>query len=291
MKLSTSHVIMYRRPDGICYTTKESFDAVKAAGYDRVDVSLWDLCKPDCPLAGDDWQAAAEKLAAEKDAAGLPVYQTHGPVMGGSEWDDPAYPHAWYRETVMRSIEASRQLGASWMVLHPYNISRIPLYDRAANREANLRFFAPFIEEAKKRGVGIAIENMVDFGRRHRRYCGGDVYELIELVDTINDPAVGICFDTGHGNISGMDVGAAIRAIGKRLVATHINDNHAGSAADEHLLPYFGTIDWADVMAALREIGYVGDFAYEIGSQHIPAEAREAWLAYTVAIGRKLLAM
>lgn len=132
---------------------------------------------------------------------------------------------------------------------------------------------------------------MIDFRRRHRRYCAGDVYELIELIDTINDPAVGICYDTGHGNISGMVPGEAIRAMGKRLVCTHINDNHAGRPEDEHLLPYFGNIDWTLVMKALHEIGYEGDFAYEIGSHTIPPEARDAWLRYTVEIGRKLLAM
>ena len=63
MKLSTSHVIMYRRPDGLCYTTAQSFAAIKTAGYDRVDVSLWDLCKPDCPLAGDNWQAAVGRAS------------------------------------------------------------------------------------------------------------------------------------------------------------------------------------------------------------------------------------
>ena len=293
MKLSASHGIMGAIPGtGEFFTPRESFTAMKKAGYDRVDVSLWSLCKPGRPLTGEHWEETIDELVAATEEAGLPVLQTHGNVLTGEQWDDPAYPdREFYHETVLRCIEGTKRLGASWMVLHPYNLAHAPLYNRQDNLRACVAFLAPYIEAAKKAGIGIAVENMIDFRRRHRRYCAGDVYELIELIDTINDPAVGICYDTGHGNISGMVPGEAIRAMGKRLVCTHINDNHAGRPEDEHLLPYFGNIDWTLVMKALHEIGYEGDFAYEIGSHTIPPEARDAWLRYTVEIGRKLLAM
>lgn len=290
MKLSASHVIMGTRPGtGSQYTPSECFSAMKEAGYDRVDVSLWAMCAPGGALTGGDWERAVDELVAASGSVGLPVHQTHGNVLSGEQWDDPATDMEAYRESVMRCIEGSRRLGASYMVIHPYNLAHAPLYNRENNRAACIAFLAPFIEEARKKGVGIAVENMIDFRRRHRRYCAGDVYELIDLVDTINDPMVGICYDTGHGNISGMVPGEAIRAIGKRLVCTHINDNHAGKPDDEHLLPYFGNIDWTLVMRALAEIGYDGDFAYEIGSQKVPDACRVEWLRYTVEIGRKLL--
>ena len=92
------------------------------------------------------------------------------------------------------------------------------------------------------------------------------------------------------GRVTGIHVGEAIRAIGGRLKATHINDNlHNGQ--DDHLFPYFGTVDWADAMRAFKETGYEGDFAYEAGSKRIPAADRDIWLAYTAALGRRLLAL
>ena len=50
--------------------------------------------------------------------------------------------------------------------------------------------------------------------------------------------------------------------IGKRLRALHINDNRGEK--DDHLLPYLGYVEWEPVLRALKEIGYAGDFTYEI---------------------------
>lgn len=292
MKLSASHSIMGKKIGGGRYTPLEAFSAMKEAGYDRIDVNLWTYCGQTGPLRDDAlWEQTLEEIVAAKETVGLPVYQTHGNVLSGEQWDDPATDMETYTKTVLRCIEGSRRLGAAYMVIHPYNLAHAPLYNKQANIDANLRFLAPYIEECKRLGVGLAIENMIDFRRNRRRFCAGDVYELIELAEVINDPDVGICYDTGHGNISGMVPGEAIRAIGKHLVCTHINDNHAKKGDDEHLLPYFGDIDWTRVMQALAEIGYEGDFAYEIGSQRVPHEARTEWLKYTVDIGRKLLAI
>lgn len=155
-----------------------------------------------------------------------------------------------------------------------------------------MAYLAPYIEAAKKAGVKVAVENMIDFGRRHRRYCGGDIYELIDLVETIHDPDVGICIDTGHANISGMQPGDAIRAVGKHLFAVHINDNHSKLGQDEHLLPFFGDIDWKNVMQALADVGYAGHLTYEIHPQRVPnGAAAKAWLRYTTEIGRHLLSL
>ena len=175
--------------------------------------------------------------------------------------------------------------------MHPFNLAHTALYSAKENRDACIAYLAPYIEAAKKAGVRIAVENMIDFGRRHRRYCAGDIYELIDLVDTINDPDVGMCIDTGHANISGMRAADAIRAAGKRLIAIHANDNNSKAGLDQHLLPFFGDIDWPAVMQALADIGYTGHFTYEIGPQHVPDAMSEQWLRYTVEIGRYLLSL
>ena len=143
---------------------------------------------------------------------------------------------------------------------------------------------------AEKCGTGIAVENMVDFRDNRRRYCGGSPDELLQLIERINDPDVGICLDTGHANIAGLACPELVRMFGPHLRATHINDNR-GKYGDEHLLPYFGSIDWPGVMTALKEVGYGGDFSFEIGSQRIPAALRPQWLTYTAAVGNQLLSL
>ena len=293
MKLSTSHGIhIYDPAAKRGYTPMESMTAIKAAGYDSVDVNLWAISGPGKPMWSDQWEQMVEELGEAAAQNGLPVWQTHADTYGGLEWDDPDFPyHAERHQAILRCIEAAGRLHADCIVLHPFNLAHASLYSQKDNREACIAYLAPYIEAAKKAGVRIAVENMIDFGRRHRRYCAGDVYEMVDLVETINDPTVGLCIDTGHANISGMKAGDALRVAGKHLIATHINDNSSKAGLDQHLLPYFGDVDWPDVMKALSEIGYRGHFTYEIARQNVPDALRPNWLKYTVEVGRQLLAM
>lgn len=246
---------------------------------------------PDGYLAAESWEQTVANIAELAAKHGLPVRQTHCNSYSGSRWDDPDYPyHDLHHMTNMRCVKATAMLGGKWMVMHPMNLPHDPLYNPQEAKEAAIKYLAPYIEEAKKCGVGIAVENLVDFRGRRRRFCGGDIYELIDLVDTIGDPSVGICLDLGHAHLDGVNAAAAIREIGTRLKATHINDNHAGEL-DEHLFPYFGTIDWADAVKALGDIGYAGDFTYEAGSQRIPEPLYPEWLAYTARLGRYLISL
>ena len=108
-------------------------------------------------------------------------------------------------------------------------------------------------------------------------------------MDSFNDASLGMCIDTGHAHASGISVPDFIRMAGKRLKCTHIDDNFADK--DSHLPPMMGTIKWQDTMAALAEIGYEGDFSFELGPQFYPAEMREIWLRYICELGKGLLAM
>jgi sugar phosphate isomerase/epimerase len=93
----------------------------------------------------------------------------------------------------------------------------------------------------------------------------------------IDSPNVGVVIDTGHRNLSG-DPAATLRAVGPHLITLHLHDNHG--EADEHLLPGLGAIDWSDVMQALRDIDYGGQFMYEIGhAEDLPELAANAeWI-------------
>lgn len=272
------------------YTIEQCLDAMRAAGFTYADANLWSLGGHDRPLSFDNWREWAEQTRAYADSIGIAFRQTHGQTLSGQQWDDPNYADAEYVwATNYRCIETTKILGADWMVMHPANLPHDPLYSRIKARDKNLAYLAPFIEAAKKAGIGIAIENMVDFGGRRRRYCGGDPEELIELVDLIHDPAVGICIDTGHAHVSGIHTGAFIRMAGERLKATHIDDNNRDG--DNHLPPFMGSIDWADTMRALREIGYTGDFSFELGSHRYPDATRATWCRFIHDLGEDLLRM
>jgi len=290
MKLTTTNNFLPGRyADDPINEYKRCFTLLKEAGYDGVDISLWGVCREGNWFDRDGWQDICAEIAEMAKEMGLSLYQTHGNTYSGKEWDDPNYPHHEFKmKSTVRTVSATAALGAKWVVLHPMNLPHDPLYSAKKAKEANLKYLAPMIEEAKKTGVGVAVENMVDYKGFRRRYCGGDIYELIDLVDTINDPSVGICIDTGHAHLAGLNVPAAIREVGSRLKCTHINDNHGGPD-DEHIFPYFGTLDWTGTCRALKEIGYEGDFSYELVPHKASADHLPAWLKYTVEMGRYLM--
>lgn len=115
--------------------------------------------------------------------------------------------------------------------------------------------------------------------------CGEDIVELLKIVDAINSDKIAVCLDTGHLNLIKGDQGEFIRKCGDKLQALHIADN-LGSH-DNHMLPYSaGTVDWNDVMTALKEIQYDGLFNFEVpGERHCPPEIRLLKMDYILKLG------
>ncbi len=143
--------------------------------------------------------------------------------------------------------------------------------------------------------MGIAIENLTLYRKAKDYLCfGSSVEDLICLAEQINSERVGICLDTGHANGEDMDQAKAIRAMGKYLKATHINDND--SLSDQHRLPFDGTVNWKEIMMALRDIGYKGLFNLEVGgatyclqNSNMPLEMKEAKLRYILELTENLI--
>ena len=269
---------------------EKTLDVLHEAGFNYVDITLWAYSQPGSTIEKDDWREWAQRVREYADKIGVKIRQTHGNTLTGMQWDDYNYPlwdYTW--ENNRRAVEITKILGAEWMVMHPTNLPHDPYYSRKKARDENLRYLAPFIEDAKKHGVGIAVENMVDFRGNRRRYCGGDPEELIELVDMINDKSVGICIDTGHAHQAGIDVGSYIRLAGDRIKSTHINDNNR--EGDSHLPPFFGSIDWLDTMQAFKDINYQGDFSFELANQKFKGENVRSWYKFIRELGDDLLNM
>ena len=147
---------------------------LRDAGFTHLSADFWQLSAPDKMLAQDNWRELIAQYKQAADQLGIDFPQTHGTTLSGKQWDDPDYTEKAARvwEFNYRAIEASAMLGAEWVVMHPFNFPRDPLYSRKKGLDANLAYLAPFIDAAKKAGVGIAVENMVDFVGSRRRYCG-----------------------------------------------------------------------------------------------------------------------
>jgi len=77
------------------------------------------------------------------------------------------------------------------------------------------------------------------------------VDEAQELCEAIGNPAIGALIDTFHANIEEKSIANAILALGPRLMHMHTSENDRG-------IPGTGHLDFAEIIAALRQINYEG---------------------------------
>lgn len=106
-------------------------------------------------------------------------------------------------------------------------------------------------ELASVSGVRMAIEGL----NRFETYFVNRGDQALALANAVS-PDVGVCLDAFHMNIEEVDFLEAIRNVGDRLVDFHVADNNRMAAG-------MGTLDWAAIVATLKEVGYDGALTVE----------------------------
>lgn len=264
-------------------------ETLARAGYRVLDMNFCIAMNPDSPMRGEGWQDYVSSLKTLADSLGVTFSQAHLPYydvgrLPGDETDP------LMEELIRRSIRGCAMLDIPWAVTHP--ITRRDLgNDRAAQLAANRRYFMPHAALAASLGVGIALENDYQCTGEIPT-VGADIGELCALTDSFGDPAhVGCCYDFGHANLTDGKHRENLHTLGSRLHAVHVQDNHGTS--DEHLLPFFGSIDWQDAMSGLTDIGYPGDLTFEVQEfgRCLPRDMKHLTAELSLQVGQRLLEM
>jgi sugar phosphate isomerase/epimerase len=116
---------------------------------------------------------------------------------------------------------------------------------------------------AKARGKVFALE-----GHCHVIVSGTDAF--LRLYDHLKeDPALGVNFDTCWHFRQREYLPMSIRKLGKRIVHTHVRDSDGLVAYS--LPPGQGILDWDEIIAALREVGFDGFLSLEMSHYRDPA--------------------
>lgn len=146
---------------------------------------------------------------------------------------------------------------------------------------------------AKKCNVRIALENMYNWYEgdlaASPATCSS-AEEFVRYMDAFDPDYFVACLDIGHSamkNTDGNSPAEMIRALGgKRLKALHIHDNDL--VGDLHTLPFTQKVNWDDVMTALKEIQYDGDFTFEADAflGQFPDELAEHASRLMLEVGR-----
>ena len=160
--------------------------------------------------------------------------------------------------------------------------------DYGANRkfDALRRSLDTLVPECQALGVPLALENMPE-----------DNWVFLEtILKEYPADVVGLCYDSGHGNISWSEtppIGLEkIEAHKERLFALHLHDNDG--RGDQHQPPFFGTIDWERLIRIVdASPSCVRPLNFELSYREPSGKGVtvEAWLRDAVERCRKVAAL
>ena len=279
LRISSSFNLHSYPKDNLNEYVREGFRFYTEMGLEAIDFGTTLL-----DLSSDAWRPQAEDILKASEEFGIRCEMGHLPFLGGMSKDESFMED--FKNRVHRAIDASAFLGIEYAVLHP-NAANMPMrsYDPKAQYDAVMNLLAPFAEHASRVGLNLVLENMrVVPGLMHVHRFGQSPDEICDVADALG---MGICWDFGHANISGLKQSEALAYVGKRLKVIHINDN--GGIEDEHILPFTGNVDWRDAMHGLALADYNGLFNFELTLTRVPAAMRKAYTAYVIAAAQELM--
>jgi L-ribulose-5-phosphate 3-epimerase len=225
---------------GICigslpkdWSVEEKLALAARAGYHGVEIGT--LESPD---ERSHVSACARKLDLE-----LPS------VMANGHWANPlSSPDENVRQAglanVRSSVDTAVTIGASVVLVVPAVISDTQPYGEAY--ELSLQSLGELAPYAAERNIRLGVENVWNRFTLTPR-------ETRQYLEAVDAPNVGLYFDCGNILAYGHPQ-AWIRELGDLILKVHVKDFDLPTRQWRHLLQ--GSVPWAEVRLALREIGY-----------------------------------
>jgi len=238
-------------------TVLEKFQAVKAAGFDGVQV---------------DSHLDRKEVLAARDKTGIAVSS----ICDSKHWDfilsspDPEVRKKGV-EALIVSLEDAKAYGGNTVLLVPGRVTQDITYDQCWDR--SIAEIKKAIPTAEKLGVKIAVENV----------WNGFLLSPLEAaryIDQFQSPYVSFYFDVGNIVAFGWPE-QWIRILGKRIAEIHIKDysrklrDTKGMGAGFDVKLREGDVNWIAVMKSLDDIGYHGWTNVEMGGGDTPAGLKD----------------
>lgn len=187
-------------------------------------------------------KAAFETFVRTMSSLGVCFGSCHGLWCNNNDlnWPDPgSRPMMWAEHREFMALAADFNLHS--YVVHP------GILWRHFSEERLWAFVGESVEQllpaAQKRKITLALENNLPENQ------GYDSRQLADFYTRYADDFLGFCFDSGHAHVA-EDVQTVLAVLGEHVVTCHLHDNN--SRTDQHLPPGDGTIDWTNLMHALK---------------------------------------
>jgi D-psicose/D-tagatose/L-ribulose 3-epimerase len=216
---------------------------VKAMGFDLLELGV---------EAPGQWDPArtAEVLAA--NGLGASVCAAMGP---DRDLTDPALVMGT-QDYIRYCIDAVATLGGDVVAGPLYTpvgkTWQMDASERKLTIDRLVEGLRPLADYAGERGVRLGIEPLNRFETSFLNTAA----QVMEVVDRVDSPAVGVLLDTFHMNVEEKDQAAAIRIVGDKLVHFHACGSDRGAPGADH-------IAWEAIAAALRDVNYNGALVIE----------------------------
>jgi len=125
-------------------------------------------------------------------------------------------------------------------------------------KEIIKQVFSEVADYAQKSNITIAPEPI----NRYESYVFTATEEVLEMIESIGKPNIGLHLDTFHMNIEERNFYEPIIQAGNRLQHVHITESDRGMTGE-------GNVHWDDFFKALAEINYQGPLVLENFSSEI----------------------
>jgi len=243
---------------------------IAAHGFETIEVfatrTHFDYHNPSAVADLQQWMAEA----------GLTLHGIHAPIMNayeGGRWVGPLSLASGDAEARARAVaeaehalHIARRIPVKVLVAHlglPRTTTQAAVLRQGAGPAQDGRAAARrSIEELQRVARPLAVQIAVEVIPNELSRAGSLVHFVEEDV-SLDECAVGICLDFGHAHMDG-DLIDAIETVSEHLVTTHVHDNRG--RADDHLVPFDGTIDWPAALTAIQKVGYEGPLMFEVAT-------------------------
>src|ERR1700761_4946728 len=154
-----------------------------------------------------------------------------------------------------RALSLCAELGAPHITTEPGG-PLAPGQPRSEGIDLFVEGLKPLAEYAHEKGVLLLIEPEPGLLLE-------TTDQYLEVAERVNAPSIGLNFDVGHAYCVAEDLPAQVAKLAKHTRHYHFEDI-APTRVHHHLIPGFGAIDFAAVVAAIEATGYDGWITVEL---------------------------
>ncbi len=236
----------------------EMFRQVKAAGFTAIELNIDKPGASKHSLCMDTTEAELAEIKAMADEARVSICSIstslYGSKLGSNNREDREFAKA----LLARQLEFARALGADGILVVPGG----NYYDGQTILSAYETVFDT-LSEVKPliaiSNVKVGLENV---------WNGFFLspFDMRDLIDRLDCPNLGAYFDVGNV-VAASNPESWIEILGSRIVKVHVKDfarKGGFYSGGDFVDLWAGNVNWARVMAALRQAGYNGSLTAEV---------------------------